>query len=87
MDNLEENMRLNAYFEHFEITGEECLYFDVHGEKENAAWLYCGKACRIAGQEVERGDMVLYEKNTGAVRGIFKPLANASKQTKPTDTD
>jgi len=86
METLNENMALSEYFKHFERADPETLYFDIVGGDTDALWLYCLDPCNVNGTQVSKGDLLLYEKTSARLKGIFKPIANTSKQTKPTST-
>ena len=86
MDRLTSNMTISECLKHFMEGSENDLYMNVVRAEDNAVWLYCLNPCIVDGIELHENDLLLYERDSGKLCGVYKPIESTSNN-KPTNTD
>lgn len=74
MDNLKANMSISECMKHFDYAEYNRLYDGVIEQEDGATWLICIEPCTVDGHSINKGDMLLFEKRSGKLCGIFKAL-------------
>lgn len=74
MENLKANMSISECLKHFDYAEYYRLYDGVVGQADGAIWLICVKSCTVDGHSINKGDMLLFEKGSGKLCGIFTAL-------------
>lgn len=96
MRNLHENMGISDLLRHFDFYFGDPTENYIRGPAEDhSQWLCCLENCCIDGYEVQEGDLILYDKDSGQFTASLHPInrvldlkpIESTSDNKQTDTN
>lgn len=79
MKNLHENMEIRDLLRHFDFYfGDPTDNYIKEPAENHSQWLCCLEDCCIDGYEVQEGDLILYDKESGQFTASLHPINRLS---------